>query len=221
MAACGLIRTQSLLQSCHVSYLPSAECSFLHLSGRPFILNLSKVRLESAVEVLPYSRCPSLHRVKFQSRASLREDMAGSEPDEVRESFGESDDIVSARVRLEASLQPAPRITGRQIRELVLAKYGCSYDVRLCKFNNRVYLQIMWKCLEQRSFHLTEEMYLEQLDAVAEFLNIWGVADKVRNYVRTTKQRPGYTGGGGAKAVSVPLDIGRGERRGQEWMDHF
>jgi hypothetical protein len=38
----------------------------------------------------------------------------------------------------------------------------------------------MWKFLEQRSFPLTETEYMQQLDAVAEYLTDWGVADTVR-----------------------------------------
>ena len=114
---------------------------------------------------------------------------------------------------------------------MVLEKYGCSYDMRLRKSNDRVYFQVFfslklqgikasikiygqffpmydppsidyvevfgaevlsshgeqpfanasgWKWIpsfETVSFP-QEEMYLEQLDAIAEFLNIWGVAEK-------------------------------------------
>lgn len=38
----------------------------------------------------------------------------------------------------------------------------------------------MWKFLEQRSFPLNETEYMQQLDAVAEYLNDWGVTDTVR-----------------------------------------
>ncbi|EFJ45082.1 hypothetical protein VOLCADRAFT_38042, partial [Volvox carteri f. nagariensis] len=72
-------------------------------------------------------------------------------------------------------------ITGRDLRELVLQKWGRSYDVRLCKLQGRMYLQgkhilsgLMWKFLEQRSFPLSETEYMQQLDAVAEYLNDWG-----------------------------------------------
>jgi hypothetical protein len=36
----------------------------------------------------------------------------------------------------------------------------------------------MWKFLEQKSFPLTEAEYDEQLDAVAEYLNAWGMVDR-------------------------------------------
>jgi hypothetical protein len=42
----------------------------------------------------------------------------------------------------------------------------------------------MWKFLEQASFPLTEQEYMQQLDAVAEYLNDWGVADTVRVWGR-------------------------------------
>ena len=62
----------------------------------------------------------------------------------------------------------------------------------------------MWKFLEQRSFHLSESEYSQQLDAVAEYLNLWRVAQTVRAGIRSATPRgPGYTGGGGARAVGV------------------
>jgi hypothetical protein len=38
-------------------------------------------------------------------------------------------------------------------------------------------MQVMWKFLEQQSFHMTPEQYMLQLDAVAELLTDWGAAD--------------------------------------------
>lgn len=40
-----------------------------------------------------------------------------------------------------------------------------------------MYLQVMWKFLEQQSFHLSEDEYMQQLDAVASFINDWGVTE--------------------------------------------
>lgn len=112
-------------------------------------------------------------------------------------------------------------MTGKQLRELVVRKFGRPYDTRLSKINNRIYFQVMWRFLGQRSFHLTEEMYDEQLDAVAEYITHWGIADRLQEMLLTTRQRPGFTGGGGAKAVSIPLNISSGDARGQEWLNTF
>jgi hypothetical protein len=46
-----------------------------------------------------------------------------------------------------------------------------------CHHTSPAWLQVMWKFLEQQSFHLSEDEYMEQLDAVAHFLNEWGVDD--------------------------------------------
>lgn len=45
----------------------------------------------------------------------------------------------------------------------------------------------------------------------------WGAADAVRAAIAATKKRPGFTGGGGANAVSIPLDVATGGGRGAEW----
>lgn len=39
-------------------------------------------------------------------------------------------------------------------------------------------LQVMWRFLEQKSFPLSEQEYMQQLDAVAEYLTEWGVVEK-------------------------------------------
>jgi len=38
-------------------------------------------------------------------------------------------------------------------------------------------MQIMWKFLEQQSFHLSREEYDEQMAAVADIVSEWGAAD--------------------------------------------
>jgi Domain of unknown function (DUF3067) len=58
----------------------------------------------------------------------------------------------------------------------------------------------------QKSFPLTEEEYQSQLDAVAEYLTLWGVAPMVRAAIKSSTSRgPGYTGGGGARAVGISV----------------
>ncbi|KXZ46229.1 hypothetical protein GPECTOR_46g298 [Gonium pectorale] len=80
-----------------------------------------------------------------------------------------------------------------------------------------MYLQVMWKFLEQRSFPLTETEYMQQLDAVAEYLTDWGVADTVRQAIMQTRKPPGYTVGGGARCVSIPLAVDLSGSRSSEW----
>lgn len=71
-----------------------------------------------------------------------------------------------------------------------------------------MYVHIMWKFVEQQSFPLTEDEYMAQLDAVAEFLTQWGVADTVRQGIAAASARgPGYNMGSGAKAVQIPLNV--------------
>lgn len=49
---------------------------------------------------------------------------------------------------------------------------------------------------------MSEQEYQAQLDAVAEYLTLWRVAPTVRAGIRSATARgPGYTGGGGARAV--------------------
>jgi len=82
----------------------------------------------------------------------------------------------------------ASRISGTDLHAWVVAKWGRSYEVRLHKRGPRMYLQVMWKFAEQASFHLTREEYDAQLDAVADYLNGWGVADVVRAGIQVRRR---------------------------------
>lgn len=62
-------------------------------------------------------------------------------------------------------LLESPSISGSELRELILDKFNREYDCRLTRRGKRMYLQIFWKFLGQRSFPLTEEEYQLQLDA--------------------------------------------------------
>jgi hypothetical protein len=101
-------------------------------------------------------------------------------------------------------------MTGQELRSLILEKWGYSFDVQIRRAKGRIFLQIMWKYLEQASFPLTEREYLEHLNAIVAYLQAWGGVEQVRTFIRQTKERPRL-----GKAVSIPLDLG--ERR-SEWI---
>lgn len=73
------------------------------------------------------------------------------------------------------SLLYSNEMTGSDLRELLLCKWGRSYDVSIQKRGRRTYLHVFWKHLEQQSFPLSESEYIERLDAVAFYLTQWGV----------------------------------------------
>lgn len=105
-------------------------------------------------------------------------------------------------------------MTGRDLHELLLAKWGCSYDIQLRRTQGKILLQVMWRYLEQVSFPMTEDEYLAHLDLVANYLEGWGSVSQVKDYLERTKERPRL-----GKAVSIPLDLGE---RSSEWLlDEF
>ncbi len=102
-------------------------------------------------------------------------------------------------------------MTGKELHQLILDKWGHSYDVQLRRTERHgILAQIMWRYLEQASFPLSEADYLERLSQVAAYLNEWGVGDQVREFIRTTKAKPRL-----GKAVSIPLVLGE---RSVEWF---
>ncbi|MUL39149.1 DUF3067 family protein [Gloeocapsopsis dulcis] len=103
-------------------------------------------------------------------------------------------------------------MTGKELRQLLLDKWGRSYDVQLRRVQGRVFLQVMWKYLEQASFPLTEAEYQEHMDAIANYLQALGGTQQVQQFIAKTRERPRL-----GKAVSIPLDLDLGERA-SEWL---
>eukprot|EP00959_Pyramimonas_sp_CCMP1952_P280134 5856300-Pyramimonas_sp.AAC.2 len=86
-------------------------------------------------------------------------------------------------------------MTGEELRALVEARWGRAYDTRILQRRNklnqmRLYCQVMWKYLGQKSFPLSEKRYMEQMDAVAELLTEWDVADQMRKEIPASKKNP-------------------------------
>ncbi len=101
-------------------------------------------------------------------------------------------------------------MTGADLRQLIIGKWFYSYDVQLRKLPSRVYVQVMWRYLEQVSFPLSEEEYLEHLEAIASHLNAMGGTQQVIDFIEMTKEKPRL-----GKAISIPLDLGD---RTSEWI---
>lgn len=101
-------------------------------------------------------------------------------------------------------------MTGKDLRQLLLNKWGRSYDVQLRRTGGKVFLQVMWKYLEQASFPLSEAEYQAHLDNVASYLHEFGGVGQVQTFIAQTRDRPRL-----GKAVSIPLDLGE---RASEWL---
>ncbi len=105
-------------------------------------------------------------------------------------------------------------MTGPDLRQLMLNKWGRSYDIQLRRTQGKIFVQVMWKYLEQASFPMTETEYLTHLDTIAGYLHAWGGVTQVQEHIKQTRERPRL-----GKAVSIPLDLGS---RAAEWiLDKF
>lgn len=101
-------------------------------------------------------------------------------------------------------------MTGQELRQLLLDKWGRSYDIQVRRTQGKIFVLVMWKYLEQASFPMTEAEYLEHLDTVGAYLQAWGGATQVQVFIQQTKERPRL-----GKAVSIPLELGE---RASEWI---
>lgn len=101
-------------------------------------------------------------------------------------------------------------MTGQDLHQLLLNKWGRSYDLQLRRTQGKVFLLVMWKYLEQASFPLTEAEYLAHLETIASYLHAFSGTSQVETFIQQTRDRPRL-----GKAVSIPLDLGD---RASEWI---
>ncbi len=101
-------------------------------------------------------------------------------------------------------------MTGKDLQEMIFNKWGYSYDIKVLRIKDKIYFQVMWKYLEQASFHRTETQYFQHLEEIANYITGWGVIDQVQTGILEAKNRPRL-----GKAVSISLDLGD---RTSEWI---
>jgi Domain of unknown function (DUF3067) len=101
-------------------------------------------------------------------------------------------------------------MTGNELRQLLIEKWGFSYDMQLRQVKGKIFVQVMWKYLEQTSFGMTEADYIAHLNWVLSHLEAWGAVAQFVAYIEKTKEKPRV-----GKAVSVPIDLGD---RASEWL---
>jgi hypothetical protein len=101
-------------------------------------------------------------------------------------------------------------MTGQELRQILLDKWGRSYDIQLRRSQGKIFLQVMWKYLEQASFPLSEAEYQGHLDTIANYLHALGGSNQVQTFITKTREGPRL-----GKAVSIPLDLGE---RSSEWI---
>ena len=101
-------------------------------------------------------------------------------------------------------------MTGADLHQLLLNKWGRSYDLQLRRTQGKIFVQVMWKYLEQASFPLEEAEYRSHLSEIALCLHDWGADEQIESYIENTRERPRL-----GKVVSIPIELGA---RASEWM---
>jgi len=96
-------------------------------------------------------------------------------------------------------------LSAEDVLALLRQRWQASYDLQLVKRHGRLYLQVMWGYLEQQSFPLSAEAYGARLEELVATLNGLGVADQVRRWLATTRDKPRL-----GKALSLALELPEG-----------
>jgi hypothetical protein len=101
-------------------------------------------------------------------------------------------------------------MTGTHLQDALISKWGKSYDIQFRRTQGKIFVQVMWRYLEQASFPMTPQEYQEHLEAVATYLQGWGAFAQVMHVIETTRERPRL-----GKAISIPIELGE---RASEWL---
>ena len=105
-------------------------------------------------------------------------------------------------------------MTGEELQQALIRKWGRSYDMQFRRVQGKLYVLVMWRYLEQASFPISEGEYLEHMEAVANYIDGWGVTGQVLQAIEKSKERPRL-----GKALSILVDMGD---RASEWLlDEF
>lgn len=104
-------------------------------------------------------------------------------------------------------------VTANEFRQLLIEKWGKSYDVQLRRRGDRVLVLVMWKYLEQQSFPLSEADYLDQLESILVHLREWGAVERVQQEIWSTRQKPRI-----GQAVTIPIHLSELGERASEWI---
>jgi hypothetical protein len=96
-------------------------------------------------------------------------------------------------------------LSAEDLLALLRQRWQASYDLQLVKRHGRLSLQVMWGYLEQQSFPLSAEAYGARLEELVATLNGLGVADQVRRWLATTRDKPRL-----GKALSLALELPQG-----------
>lgn len=87
-------------------------------------------------------------------------------------------------------LRSDKKFDGKALRSLIKEKWSCQYDIQPALRMGRVYLQVMWRYLEQQSFYLPEDEFDMHMEAIAQMIVEWNAVDIVTSFITQTKKKP-------------------------------
>ncbi len=97
-----------------------------------------------------------------------------------------------------------------EVIRLIRKRWGVTYELKLLVKGKRLYLQMMWRFLEQQSFPFSEQQYQEELAKVLEVVNRINQTSEVRAWLLLQNGKPRL-----GRALSLPL---RADERLEEFL---
>ncbi len=93
-----------------------------------------------------------------------------------------------------------PPLSVDEVMSLLRHRWGVAYDLQIVVRGKNLYLQLMWRFLEQQSFPLDEDSYKIHLNQVLEIINRLGMAGITREWLAIKSSKPRL-----GRAITLPL----------------
>jgi len=102
------------------------------------------------------------------------------------------------------------QLGGKELLSIIIKKWGVPYDLQLRKADvfgeasRNIYVNVMWKYDGQKSYGKTEQEYMENLEAIGQYITKLGKVTDFKEKIAASRKRPNAYFG---YAVPLSLDV--------------
>lgn len=105
------------------------------------------------------------------------------------------------------ALVTSPRLTGTDLRQLMLDKWGKSFLVNIKRFDRYYALEISGFHFEDGSARIPEDAYVLRTECVCEYIQWWSLVPYVCEQIRLTHKVPTHIAGLIDCPILIPLKL--------------
>lgn len=105
------------------------------------------------------------------------------------------------------ALVTSPRLTGTDLRQMLLEKWGKSCVVNIKRLDRYYALEISGFHLEDGSARMSEDAYILRTECICEYIQSWSLVPYVCEQIRLTPKKPSHIAGLIDSPILIPLKL--------------